>query len=132
LGDIATRFGVRPTVAPPEVVTRLARYDWAKNNVRELRNCLERMVIAAEDLRLGLDDIPEEIRGQGLGETAESRSGQSSLKALRLQAERRIVIDALNANEWHISQTARQLGLADHSSLLKIMRRHDLSRASNQ
>lgn len=132
LGDIATRFGVRPTVAPPEVVARLARYDWAKNNVRELRNCLERMVIAADDLRLGLDDIPEEIRDQGLVETADARSGQSSLKELRLQAERRIVIDALNANEWHISQTARQLGLADHSSLLKIMRRHDLSRASNQ
>ena len=130
LGDIAIRFGVRPTLAPPEVVARLARYDWAKNNVRELRNCLERMVISADDLTLGLDDIPEEIRDQAGAEPDSASPGPSTLKSLRLRAERRIVVEALTANEWHISQTARQLGLADHSSLLKIMRRHDLSRAS--
>ena len=131
LVDITTRFGVRPVSAPPEVVARLARYDWARNNVRELRNCLERMVIATDDLQLGLDDIPEEIREQGEAEPPGSVPDQSTLKELRLRAERRIVVDALDANEWHISQTARQLGLADHSSLLKIMRRHDLRRASS-
>lgn len=57
---------------------------------------------------------------------------QSTRKELRLRAERRIVVDALDANEWHISQTARELGLVDHASLLKIMRRHDLRRASSQ
>ncbi|MDA1095479.1 MAG: sigma-54 dependent transcriptional regulator [Acidobacteria bacterium] len=131
LSDIATRFGVRRTVAPPEVVARLARYDWGKNNVRELRNCLERMVIAADDLTLGLDDVPDEIRDHAGDDTDLSSPGPSTLKALRSRAERRIVVEALNANEWHISHTARQLGLGDHSSLLKIMRRHDLSRSSN-
>lgn len=112
-------------------MARLAQYDWARNNVRELRNCLERMVITTDDLQLGLDDIPEEIRQEGEAEPPASHPDQSTLKELRLRAERRIVVDALDANEWHISQTARQLGLADHSSLLKIMRRHDLRRASS-
>ncbi len=87
---------------------------------------------ATDELQLGLDDIPEEIREEGEAEPPGSLPDQSTRKELRLRAERRIVVDALDANEWHISQTARELGLVDHSSLLKIMRRHDLRRASSQ
>jgi transcriptional regulator of acetoin/glycerol metabolism len=35
---------------------------------------------------------------------------------------------ALERNDWHITRTARELGLADHASLLKIMRRHRIAR----
>ncbi|HCE02831.1 MAG TPA: hypothetical protein DEQ98_06270 [Acidobacteria bacterium] len=87
---------------------------------------------ATDELQLGLDDVPEEIREEGESEPPGSLPDQSTRKELRLRAERRIVVDALDANEWHISQTARELGLVDHSSLLKIMRRHDLRRASSQ
>jgi transcriptional regulator of acetoin/glycerol metabolism len=38
------------------------------------------------------------------------------------------VLAALETHEWHITRTADALGLADHSSLLKIMRRHGLKR----
>jgi two-component system nitrogen regulation response regulator NtrX len=130
LADIAARFGVRPKTAPPAVVAQLQAYDWSKNNVRELRNCLERMMIASDDPVLDVADVPAEMRGQSsrAGLTAESKREESTLRELRARAERQIVVDALGANDWHISQTARQLGLADHSSLLKIMRRHDLRR----
>jgi transcriptional regulator of acetoin/glycerol metabolism len=37
-------------------------------------------------------------------------------------------VTALEQHAWHISETARALGLADHASLLKIMRRHNISR----
>ena len=130
LADIATRFGVRARTASPEAVALLQAYDWSKNNVRELRNCLERMMIASDDLILGPDDVPEEIRGQTTGDrTLGSAAAASTLRVLRAKAERQIVVDALAANDGHISRTARHLGLADHSSLLKIMRRHDLSRS---
>ena len=126
LGDIATRFGVRAKTASPEAVALLQAYDWSKNNVRELRNCLERMMIASDDLVLGPDDVPEEIREQTTGDPTPAAA--STLRVLRARAERQIVVAALAANDGHISRTARQLGLADHSSLLKIMRRHDLRR----
>jgi len=29
----------------------------------------------------------------------------------------------LERNEWHVTKTAKELGLSDHASLLKIMRR---------
>jgi transcriptional regulator with GAF, ATPase, and Fis domain len=47
---------------------------------------------------------------------------------LKAEAERRIVVMALERNDWHITRTARELGLADHASLLKIMRRLNLRR----
>jgi hypothetical protein len=38
------------------------------------------------------------------------------------------VIAALERHEWHITRTAEDLGLADHASLLKIMRRLHLKK----
>ena len=50
--------------------------------------------------------------------------GDRSFQELKAEAERRIVVAALERNEWHVTRTAEALGLADHASLLKIMRRH--------
>ena len=124
LGDIARRFGSRRMVATPEVVASLQRNDWSGNNVRELRNCLERMVTASNGDTLQLEDVPVDH----FKEDAEIQTGDAgaTLRTLRTQAERQIIVDALTSNEWHISRTARQLGLSDHSSLLRIMRRHGL------
>jgi len=47
---------------------------------------------------------------------------------LKVEAERQIVVAALERNDWHITRTADELGLADHASLLKIMRRLDLKK----
>ena len=53
-------------------------------------------------------------------------SAARDFHALKAEAERQIVVAALERNEWHITRTAEELGLADHASLLKIMRRLDL------
>jgi transcriptional regulator with GAF, ATPase, and Fis domain len=53
----------------------------------------------------------------------------TDLRALRAHAERRILVEALERNAWHITRAAQELGLADHSSLIKIMRRHGLKKA---
>src|SRR5207244_1399722 len=45
LRSIASHLRVRPKTISPEALALLAAYDWRKNNVRELRNCLERMMI---------------------------------------------------------------------------------------
>ena len=52
------------------------------------------------------------------------RAAPGTLKAMKAQAERQIVVAALEKHGWHVTKTAEALGLADHSSLLKIMRRH--------
>ena len=122
------KFGMRPRTLSDEAMALLRTYDWARNNIRELRNVIERMVIAGSGDVLDADTVPAEVsRGPVGGPDAETGSG-GTLKDLKAAAERRIILTALERNDWHITQTAAQLGLADHSSLLKIMRRHDLKK----
>jgi DNA-binding NtrC family response regulator len=128
LRTIAAHLGVRPKTIAPDAVALLAACDWRRNNVRELRNCLERMMIASDAATIGVADVPPEIRGEERDEAADASAPPGTLKALKAQSERQIVLGALDTHDWHITRTAEALGLADHSSLLKIMRRHGLTR----
>jgi len=132
LRSIAERLRVRPKSVTPDALMLLAAYDWRKNNVRELRNCLERMVIASDASIIDVSDIPPEIQGEDRDDVSDPAAAPGTLKALKAQAERQIVLAALEKHGWQVTRTAESLGLADHSSLLKIMRRHGLSKASNR
>ena len=132
LRTIASHLGIRPKTIAPDAVALLAAYDWRKNNVRELRNCLERMMIASDATVIGAADVPPEIRGEERDEGADVTAPPGTLKALKAQAERQIILGALEKNDWHVTRTAEALGLSDHSSLLKIMRRHGLSRGGHR
>ena len=120
------RLRMRPKRLAPETLQLLMTYDWAKNNVRELRNVIERMAIAADGDVIAPALVPAEIGSGALVPAGDS--GPKTLRELKAEAERQILVLALQRNDWHISKTAQELGLADHSSLLKIMRRHRLSR----
>jgi DNA-binding NtrC family response regulator len=125
LERICTRFGVRRKRLAPEALDALIAYGWARNNIRELRNIVERMVIATDGDVIGLAEVPPEIRGDATNHRSpEARTFQE----LKSEAERQIIVAALERNDGHITRTAEDLGLADHASLLKIMRRHDLKR----
>jgi DNA-binding NtrC family response regulator len=128
LRAIAAHLGVRAKTIEADAVALLSAYDWRKNNVRELRNVLERMMIASDAAVIGTADVPPEIRGQERDDAGDAGAPAGTLKALKAEAERQIVLDALEAHDWHVTRTAEALGLADHSSLLKIMRRHGLSK----
>jgi len=128
LRSIASHLGMRPKTIAPDAIAVLAACDWRRNNVRELRNCLERMMIASDAAVIGVADVPPEIRGEEQDEAADASAPPGTLKALKAQAERQFVLGALDKHDWHITRTAEALGLADHSSLLKIMRRHGLTK----
>ncbi|MBU8921465.1 MAG: sigma-54 dependent transcriptional regulator [Bacteroidales bacterium] len=140
------RFGRREMKVAPEVIESLMDHEWKRNNVRELKNIIERMVIASDGDSIEIEHIPAEVLHGGLsgshaasdagiasvGSPAEGPAGRGAARAsfqeLKAEAERRILVTALERNEWHISNTARELGLSDHSSLLKIMKRHGLKK----
>jgi two-component system nitrogen regulation response regulator NtrX len=135
LARTCERFGLRQLSFAPATLTALQSCDWSRNNVRELRNVVERMVIAAEDEVIGPTLVPADLRpadpaGAGAAVTggAPLSLPGGTLKDQKAAAERQIVLAALERNDWHITNTAAQLGLADHSSLLKIMRRHGLKK----
>jgi DNA-binding NtrC family response regulator len=120
------RFGMRRRILSADALEILMGYDWSQNNVRELRNVIERMIIAADGEVLRAEHVPADIQERST--PVRDTSGDRSFHRLRLEAERQIVVAALERNGWHITRTAEELGLADHASLLKIMRRLDLKR----
>src|SRR6185437_2655915 len=93
------------------------RYDWTRNNVRELRNVVERMIIATDGEAIGVDDIPADIREGAGSQGTSAGSAPTTFHALRAEAERQIIVAALEHNDWHITRTAQALGLADHAGL---------------
>jgi len=128
LGSTCARFGMRPKRLDPAALECLMTYEWRRNNVRELRNAVERMVIAADGDMIRLDDVPAEVREAAAPGEGPPGPAPTSFQARKAEAERQIIVAALERNDWHITRTARALGLADHASLLKIMRRHEISR----
>ena len=128
---VAVQLGLRPKTVAADAVALLAAYDWSRNNVRELRNCLERMIIASDRTVITTDDVPPEIRGEERDDAADTMAVPGTFKALKAQAERQIVLGALEKHDWHVTRTAEALGLTDHSSLLKIMRRHGLNKRAS-
>ena len=120
------RFRMRPKKLSAGALELLMEYDWRRNNVRELRNIIEQMIIAADGDVLRPEHVPVEIQEESRGKASHSEA--RGFTALKAEAERQIVVAALERHDWHITRTAEELGLADHASLLKIMRRLDLKR----
>ena len=123
---ISERFRIRPKKISGDALEALMSYDWSRNNVRELRNVVERMIIAADGDILRAEHVPADIQEQGTA--APAASDDRSYQALKLEAERQIVVTALERNDWHVTRSAEELGLADHASLLKVMRRLGIKR----
>jgi two-component system nitrogen regulation response regulator NtrX len=119
----SARFGMRPRKITPDAVEALMSYDWKRNNIRELRNVIERMLIATDGEELTKDDVPAEMRNTRTPHAARRTSDARTFEEQKQEAERQIVIQALERNDWHVTKTAKELGLSDHASLLKIMRR---------
>ncbi len=121
LAKIERDFGRPGLLLSSEALAALGRYDWHKNNVRELRNALEQMTIAADGDEIGADCVPADLWRSGPEIASEVEA--KSFRHRRLLAEQRIVQEALDRNGGKVTQTARDLGLADHSSLSKLMER---------
>jgi DNA-binding NtrC family response regulator len=126
LTGICARFGLRRKRIAPDAMDLLMAYEWRRNNVRELRNIVERMIIAADGEVIATEQMPAEIRPPG--GPATGTSANQGFQELKAEAERRIIVSALERHDWHVTRTAQALGLADHASLLKIMRRHGIRR----
>lgn len=118
-------FGIPEKSVHDDTIQVLRDYSWNRNNVRELQNIVERMIIQCEGEVLLPEHVPAGIRESG--EIPEDYSGKS-YQELKYEAERRILLNALEDHDWHITNTAKDLEISNHSNLLKMMRRLDIER----
>jgi len=124
--ELCRRYRMLPKRLSGEALEALVAHDWHRNNVRELRNVIERVVVLADGETIRLEHLPPELRGAS---PATGAGDGKSFQDLKVEAERTIVLAALERHDWHITRTAEALGLADHASLLKIMRRLEIHRS---
>jgi len=105
----------------PEAMEILVNYDWP-GNVRELRNVIERMVVMARGSRVGVRELPPEIRRRSSGTTG---AAPVSLRRMTLrEAERRLIADALRAQGGNRTRAAEQLGISRRTLHRKIKEYH--------
>jgi DNA-binding NtrC family response regulator len=126
--------GVNVPELTPQAIDALCSYTWT-GNVRQLRNCLERAVLLADNGRITVKDLPPEILGRGIEPTVsvsynEPREGavtvfsNNSPGSLR-DIERQQIITALKQTGWHRGRTAEMLGISP-STLYRRLRDYNL------
>ena len=119
LEQVCTDNGRRLKKLAPSAMTLVMQHEWP-GNVRELKNVVERLAILTGDAEV----ITEADVGDALPRVkpvkAEFSRG-TPFKDLVAAAEREIIMAALDANDHHVSNTARELQL-ERSHLYKKMR----------
>ncbi|MFN8589314.1 MAG: PEP-CTERM-box response regulator transcription factor [Candidatus Eisenbacteria bacterium] len=98
----------------------MAAHPWP-GNVRELENRVQRAVILAQDAYLR----PEDLELDSAGGTAEELP---TLQAARDEAERRLIVEALQRNAGNITRAAKDLDVS-RPTLHDLMRKHALEAA---
>lgn len=101
----------------PEAVKVLTSYNWP-GNIRELRNCVERMVVLARGSSLTLNDVPVEVR-QAVGEQFQEKARQTAEEAaapaqqLDIRAnEKQMIVQALAQCNGNRTKAAERLGIS--------------------
>ncbi len=122
-----------PEFAQP-VLDALAAFSWS-GNVRQLRNCLERAALLADNGTITLRELPPEVvlRNDGpnvsVSFASPKSNGVSSFQNtsptnLR-ESEKQQIISALERTGWHRGKTAELLGISP-STLYRRLREYDL------
>jgi DNA-binding NtrC family response regulator len=127
LAEACERNGRRPMRLAREALAALQAHEWP-GNVRELRNLLERIAILIDGPEVSAEDVASVLPG-ARRPRAERYRGGASFHDLVEEAEREVILGALEQHGENISETARALGL-ERSHLYKKMRALGLRRGS--
>ncbi len=119
LAEACERNGRRPMSFAREAYLVLQGHGWP-GNVRELRNLVERVAILCDGPELGRDEVAAVLPGARKPRDDRFREG-ASFHELVEEAEREIILAALDRNGENVSETARALGL-ERSHLYKKMK----------
>jgi DNA-binding NtrC family response regulator len=120
----------------PQAVDALCSYSWT-GNVRQLRNCLERAILLADNGKITTRELPPEVvhrtnepsvsvsynspKQNGSG----TNSFQNSAPTALHEVEKQQILRALEQTGWHRGKTAELLGISS-STLYRRLREYDL------
>jgi DNA-binding NtrC family response regulator len=125
--------GGHPPEVTPDALERLRSYQWP-GNVRQLRNCLERAVLLANDNRITPHELPPEVsRVNGFVPgaipmsvaTQDATSSTGNATGSLRDIEKQQIIAALERTGWHRGKAAEVLGISP-STLYRRLRDYNL------
>ena len=126
--------GVNPPELSPQAVDALSSFSWT-GNVRQLRNCLERAVLLADNGTITTKELPPEVVyktnepsvsvSYNLPQTNAANSFQNASPTALRDVEKQQIINALDKTGWHRGKTAELLGISP-STLYRRLREYDL------
>lgn len=99
-----------------DALSLMLAYDWP-GNIRELENAIERAFILCSAGDIGLEHLPAELTGRGVG-----RNAGTDIRSARRMLEEQTVRDALERNAFNRQATARELGIHKTTLFRKIKR----------
>jgi transcriptional regulator of acetoin/glycerol metabolism len=112
-------------VLEPAAQQALLDYHWP-GNVRQLRNVLRTLTALCEDGCIRHGDLPAAIRQAPL--QAQSAPLPNSVAGPLDDAERSALLATLQAQRWHMSRAAAQLGIS-RNTLYRKLRKHGIERS---
>jgi len=126
--------GTNPPEIQADALAALRAYHWP-GNVRQLRNCLERGVILANNGLITVSELPPEVVRAPFVTPQQSVSVQSGIQPEKIPAssgalslrevERQQILSALEQTGWHRGKTAELLGISP-STLYRRLRDYNL------
>ncbi|HGE69812.1 TPA: sigma-54-dependent Fis family transcriptional regulator [Candidatus Poribacteria bacterium] len=104
--ELSSKNGKNVTSIDREALNKLMSYDWP-GNIRELKNCIESMIVMAQSTKLGVEDLPENIKNITTSEIKSSSFAVMSIDDIEKEAIKKAMI-ATNGNK---TQAAEILGM---------------------
>lgn len=126
--------GSNPPELTPQAIDALSSFSWS-GNVRQLRNCLERAILLADNGRITTKELPPEVVyntekpsfsiSYNEPQSNVTNTFQNSSPTALRDVEKQQIINALDKTGWHRGKTAELLGISP-STLYRRLREYDL------
>jgi len=114
--------GGHPVTIDAQARHALLAFNWP-GNVRQMRNVLRTLAALCEEGLICFDDLPQVIRQGTVEKAAAPEPSDSPLD----DAERSALITTLEAQRWHMTHAARELGVS-RNTLYRKLRKHGIAR----
>ena len=127
LKEFNAEFGKTIFKFSPRVKELLQKFSWP-GNIRELRNVIKSAVLIAEH-DIEFNHLPLNIQ-VAVDERKMARPGDTLKDAIARateELERKIILQALNENEWNQQKTAKELGI-DPKTLYRKMKDYNIEK----
>jgi DNA-binding NtrC family response regulator len=124
LKEVAAEYGKPVTDFTLDAMQALVNYSWPAN-VRELRNAIEGAVALCKGDKITLRDLPPTVRGQASGPPPAADRGLLVAGTTTLQeAEKQLIIRALQESEGNRTLAARKIGISRRTLHRKLHEYH--------